>query len=536
MFDKAKATLASLFGQLADIQKDIDDSARKIVEGVVRMIDVVDDEASSSRDALAGRDFSWYQEVTNTLTGDGFSPPEAFEPRAWMSRPPESRTIVEYALGDAGSIVASWFAMAATQTRAEKRIVNLFTLCEDGTTYDTVAGGTASSLPSMDSKREERMPEGTPVAELLARHRARIAAHGGGSRRFESVQAYHANRLERKQALLEYRKGLGLSLVERYIEARFTGDDAEVGRAYLDAIRKHPEWYKYANGNAERSEEVISAPAASKPAMPLGFLMSETNDGRRTLTTFGMLFTGLPELLMTDVAANHCRAARVLAGTVASGLSRIRSAGPDDADLAARLVSASGDRITLSIADAIAAGVTLTGDARGSAPVDVHLALRGFTAEDEPSLLHVDPLPGQPGSFDERLREACRRLGVDVPEARGADSAMDAMQVAHEEAVSRLNDVRARWTARAATEERVTVKFRATQGDIGEYVWLEVRDWRDGALDGEVLTPAPRVGLSEGQHITIEESRVYDQLVIGPSGAVFPALTDVVATDYGMDI
>jgi hypothetical protein len=29
---------------------------------------------------------------------------------------------------------------------------------------------------------------------------------------------------------------------------------------------------------------------------------------------------------------------------------------------------------------------------------------------------------------------------------------------------------------------------------------------------------------------------VYDQLVIGPSGAAFPALTDLVATDYGMDI
>ncbi len=80
------------------------------------------------------------------------------------------------------------------------------------------------------------------------------------------------------------------------------------------------------------------------------------------------------------------------------------------------------------------------------------------------------------------------------------------------------------------------MKYRATQGELGEYVWLEVRDWRDGALDGEVVTPAPRVGVSLGQVITIEPSRVYDQMVMGPSGAAVPALTDVVATDYGMDI
>ena len=71
------------------------------------MIDDVNDEAPSSREALAGRDFSWYQEVTNVMTSDGFSRPAAFEPRAWMSRAVESRAIVGYALGDAGTIVGS---------------------------------------------------------------------------------------------------------------------------------------------------------------------------------------------------------------------------------------------------------------------------------------------------------------------------------------------------------------------------------------------------------------------------------------------
>ena len=80
------------------------------------------------------------------------------------------------------------------------------------------------------------------------------------------------------------------------------------------------------------------------------------------------------------------------------------------------------------------------------------------------------------------------------------------------------------------------MKFRATKGERGEYVWLEVRDWRDDALDGEVVTPAPRVGLALRQAVTIQQTQIYDHFVLGPSGAAVPALTDVVATDYGMDI
>ena len=360
-----------------------------------------------------------------------------------------------------------------------------------------------------------------------------------------------------------YWTGMGLSLVERYIGERFTGDRAEVGEAYLDAIRKHPEWYKYASGAPEAPTDVASncangvqggrgsTPRATSdaatpagptkqvrdvlPTMPLRFMMSETEDGRRTLTTFGMLFSGVPELLMREVAANHCRAARVLAGTVVAGLARHRTAGPNEAEFLAQLVSERGARITITRTDAIAAGVTNVGDAGERTAVDVHLALRGFTPEDEAALLLLNPLPDEPSSLDERLREACARLGVEVPLARGADTGEDAMRQAHERAVAQLDDVRTRWKTQAP-DEKVLVKYRAIEGERGEYVWLEVRDWRDGSLDGEVVTQAPRMGLTRRQHVTIQQSQIYDHLVMGPSGPAVPALTDVVATDYGMDI
>ena len=560
-FGKTAAKLASLFGELAEIQKQIDESARKIVEGIVRMIDAESDESPSSREALAGRDLSWYQEVTDALTSGGFDTPAAYEPTEWMSRPVESRALVEYALGDGGTIVACWFAIPATETRAESRLVNLFTLFDDGSTYDTVAGGSPALLWGLETEREERLAADTPVAELLARHRAYVAAYGSKPRRVESVDAYLASRKERKRVRRAYWTGMGLSLVERYIGERFTGDRAEVGEAYLDAIRKHPEWYKYASrdpgartdaaANGARhergstphaaSDEGTAAPRTKQvrdvlPTMPLRFMISETEDGRRTLTTFGMLFSGVPELLMREVAANHCRAARVLAGTVVAGLARHRGAIRDEAAFLAELVSERGARFTITQADAITAGVNGVGDAPDDAAVDVHLALRGFTPADEASLLLVNPLPDDSRSPDERVREACARLGVEVPAARGVDTADDAMREAHERAVARLDDARARWSARAASGEKVLVKYRATDGERGEYVWIEVRDWRDGALDGEVVTPAPRIGLSRNQPVSIQHSQIYDYLVLGPSGTAVPALTDLVATDYGMDL
>jgi len=564
MFGNPTAKLASLFGQLAEIQKRIDDSARKVVEGIVQGIDIEDDVSPSSREALSGRDFSWYQDVANAVTGYGFLPPAAYEPSSWMSRPLESRLLSEYALGDGGAVVATWFAFRTGEGRPEHRIVSLLTFFEDGSSFDTVAGGYRSPLPSLETDREERLPQDTPVAELLARHRAHVAEYGSAPRRFESLSAHLAARKEHSRRCRAYRQGLGLSLVERYIEVMFTGDKAEVGARYLDAIRKHPEWYKYANGapnsatqtasnGAGRKEDesrdtrqaptesAATPPAAAKvrdvlPAMPIRFMMSATEDGRRTLTTFGMLFSGLPELLLREVAANHCRAARVLAGTVVAGLARHRGAIPNEAEFLAQVVSEQGARITITRADAVSAGVTNVDPNGESREVDVHLALRWFTNQDEPSLLLMNPLPDDSRSLDERLREACARLGVEVPAARGADTGEESMRQAHERAVARLEEVRARWKARAISEEKVLVKFRAAKGDHGEYVWLEVLDWRDDALDGEVVTPAPRVGLERRHPVTIEPSRIYDELVLGPSGAAMPALTDVVATDYGMDL
>src|SRR5206468_3397454 len=85
-----------------------------------------------------------------------------------------------------GTIVATWFALAAAETRPETRLIHLFTLMEDGTSFDTVTGGVSSGLPNLPTEHEDRLPDGPPASVLLARHRSRVAQHGGSPRPLEA--------------------------------------------------------------------------------------------------------------------------------------------------------------------------------------------------------------------------------------------------------------------------------------------------------------------------------------------------------------
>src|SRR5689334_8866095 len=98
-----------VFRQLTGLQGKVDDAARKIVHGVTRLVDVELVEVSSARSTLPSRDFGWYDEIAASLATESFGAPIIVEPRSWSARPPERRALSEYAIGERGTIVASWF-------------------------------------------------------------------------------------------------------------------------------------------------------------------------------------------------------------------------------------------------------------------------------------------------------------------------------------------------------------------------------------------------------------------------------------------
>ncbi|MEP7000821.1 MAG: hypothetical protein ABI969_10105 [bacterium] len=536
--------LASAFQDLAEAQKTIDESARKVVESLTRMIDVTLDEVPSSRDTIPDRDFTWYDEIAATLAREGFGSPAVMASAASLSAPSETRALSEYAIGDGGAVVASWFQLPPKDGVPGRKVLSFTTATQDDKTIATVRNFTPTGLELSPTSDVEYADENISVDTLLAGHRARVTKHGAPPRLFADVAAYQEWQQYDHQRTAQFRRAQGILLIERFFEKRFTGDKAEIGARYIQSLRAHPEWYKYSAGvgtDAPPSTPPLEVPPVrtAPPKLPLNFFMSASEDGRRTVTTFGMIFAGLvPELLARGVAANHSRAARFLLATVARAIARRRSELPSDADFLAALVSQEGMRIELLPGDAATiAGVTP--EARsvgGDEPVFVHVSLKGFDDSDEPSLLNVNPLPGAPGAFDERLHALCARLGVEVPVAANADSMEAAMQDASLGARARLPDVRSRFQRGLGADEKICVKVRVVEGDTAEFVWLEVRQWRQGEIDGDVLTPAPRIKLAKGVRLTIAEERLHDWIETGPNGMKAPSATDLVATDYGMDI
>ena len=231
---------------LAEAQERIDASARKVVEAITRTIDVQSDETPSSRAAFPGRDFTWYDQVVRALANEGFGTPVGMEPRAWLTRPVESRSLAEYAAGDAGTVLANWFELPPRGNKPAHRVISLVTATQDGHSFTTSFNGTPTGLPLPPTKHVEYVSESMSLAALLARHRATVAHHGATPRAFADFATYLEWHRHEQERTAHFRRAQGLGLIERFLEERFGGEGEEAAREQLKSVRAHPEWYKYA--------------------------------------------------------------------------------------------------------------------------------------------------------------------------------------------------------------------------------------------------------------------------------------------------
>ena len=86
MFNWQLSKLDMALRQLTGLQGKVDDAASKIVQGVMRLVDVELVEVPSARSTLPGRDFRWYDDVATALATEGFGAPTTVEPRSWADR------------------------------------------------------------------------------------------------------------------------------------------------------------------------------------------------------------------------------------------------------------------------------------------------------------------------------------------------------------------------------------------------------------------------------------------------------------------
>jgi hypothetical protein len=353
----------------------------------------------------------------------------------------------------------------------------------------------------------------------------------------------------------EFREAEGLKLFEPMLRGKLGDEYDERGAPLLEAILAHPEWWtgEQASPQSLPSPGERGAPPTS-PSSPIGahsdaparlMFLSSREGGRGHLTTFGLLFEGLPEMQMKQLAANHWRAARFLVFTVAKKLRDHRARLDGGEAFGSELRT--GLMLTISREDVSPRESTVVSsrypeaDSGVAGPAVVRLKLEGFddNANDpDTELIHVLPPHEYRADKDTWLRDICRSLGHNAPDPLPLESLDAEMQAASEKARATLGALREQFRRGLPPGQTFAIKIGLTTTVGGrEFVWIKVNDWRDGILTGTLETePNQCPGFLEGQVMLVPESDVFDRAIGTPDGMIDPALTDIVAQEFGVDL
>jgi hypothetical protein len=481
----------------------------------------------------------WYAQIKQQLVDAGFSPTMEYSTVGGKEKPPEEKTHYAFAGAADGTSWATWFLFPG------KTVVHgviLQSWMEDGSVYTTVSGLTDTGMPSPPTHIDTILPADVPVAAILEAHRGAIANSGSAPRAIPNADAYHAARDDLQRETGERRAAQGPALLAPRIRGYYKDKDVEEGEDVIAAILSHPEWW---SGEA--------TPAGQPPLarVPVRYLISrDPKTGRGHMTTFGLTAIGLRELQMKDVAANHCRAARFMMWVVAQKLARLA----ESAESRAAFEKALGGKVTVTEQD-LPLGVPVLGLVRPAAPVSIEVGLqpegfddagssRGglfsrFTKETPNQPLTLKPAHAAVGNKDVWLRTMTRKLGIEVPDALPFATKDEAMKAASELALRTLPDFQRRWQAGLPPDQAFVLKTGlTTRLGTKEYVWLSVDDWKGDTVVGKLhVQPQDVPELTLGQSIRVAVSDVFDRgLTSSTLGILEPALTDVVAQDYGLDV
>jgi len=376
------------FTELAELQQQIDDSARRIVKSVRTLVDHRTEYRPVRAADYPDFDAAYYDGTERDLAVEGIASLGDFDDAAFSRTHPDKNVFVRLGLAVDATTGAIWFRLGTASSLA------LQSWLEDGRTIITVRSSTESAVPNRPEVAVERVAPQTSVRDVVRRHRSRVAAAGALPRLLRGledlVQAYAAD----EQASAAFRDRQGLALFEPMLRKKLGDSYEDEGAPLVESILAHPEWW------------TGEAPQRATPAGPISlmFLASRDHDGRRHFTTAGLALHGLPDLQMNAVAANHCRAARFLMSVVARKLVRDVAQRPRPANLEVELTRAD---VALP-ADFVSLDRYPEVEMQSEGPARVRLVL-------EAERLQLLPPANRSGSKDEWLRDTCRRLGQDAP-------------------------------------------------------------------------------------------------------------------------
>jgi uncharacterized protein YegJ (DUF2314 family) len=527
--DVSPESLADAFRALIELQKQIDETAKSLVDGVRVLVDHRAEYRPVRAADYPDHDAGYYDRTGEELAALSIRTLGDFEDAAFSRANPDKHVFVRWGLSDDGTIGAMWFRVGSGGS------LSLHSWLEDGRTITTHRTSHASGVPDHPQALSEPLAPETPAATVAKRHRSRVAAAGSLPRLLAGIddllQALAAD--EKRSA--EFREAQGLALFEPMLRAQLGDGYDDQGPELVESIQNHPEWWSGEPGHPGAAE------SAGDVHAPVMFLASREKDGRGHLTTMGQMFRGYSEMQMKAVAGNHWRAARFLMIVTAHKL--IAAAIEPDrlANLELSLTRADVPLPNLFTSWGHFPEVTEDGDARVRLAFEPFGAKRGLLSffRKDPELLSLLPPDTYQGSQDQWLRQTCRRLGQDAPEPLPADALGDEMQRASRRARETLPEFRERFRRDLEEDQEMVVKVGLTTTEgTPEYVWVKVTAWDEAGVTGTLETPPNHCpGYTEGQEMRVPDKDIFDRAIVSKTqGMIEVALTDIVAQEFGVDL
>src|SRR6267154_2451261 len=185
---------ASAFQELMQLQKKIDDSARRLVEGAKVLVTHRAEYQPVRPDDYPDRDAAYYDGTAKDLAAAGVRAIGDFADAAFNRGHPEKRVFTRFGLAGDGSIAANWFVLGPS------RSLTLQTWLEDGRTVLTIRSAVESTYPRPPETLAQHLGPDVTTADLIALHRRRVTEAGSVPRalhgRDDLLAAYAAHEEE----------------------------------------------------------------------------------------------------------------------------------------------------------------------------------------------------------------------------------------------------------------------------------------------------------------------------------------------------
>jgi uncharacterized protein YegJ (DUF2314 family) len=256
------------------------------------------------------------------------------------------------------------------------------------------------------------------------------------------------------------------------------------------------------------------------------------------ITTKGMNRFGLPDLEMCDVPPNLAQPLLPVMNGLAQRLARaamryseesaetLEESPPEFLPLRAEFTFSVED-----VRQAYDRGEETNDIPETYGETRIRLEMRDSTEENEINpLIRVIPPSDFEGEMGVWLNSILDELFGSNPNLEIVEKGDAAMEEAHQQAISELSLVKARFQNGFRSGEVLHVKYGFPTADDGhEYMWVAITRWEGNRLVGRLANdPQYRHDLRAGQTIEVPEEDVYDWLIIHADGFMEGAYTNKV--------